>query len=127
LYDFAIPTARISPYSFTQQPGLNPTAMALNSSEKKQFKAIAHHLNPVIIVGEKGLSEGLISEVERALLDHELIKVKIAIADRDSRTQLTSELIDKTNAELVQTIGKIAVLLKRNPRPNPKLSNLLRH
>lgn len=100
--------------------------MTLSAAEKKQFRAIAHNLNPIIIIGDKGLSEGLYEELERALNDHELIKVKIAIGDRDDRTAITQELLAKTNAQLVQSIGKIAVILRRAAKPNPKLSNLIR-
>ena len=100
--------------------------MTLSASEKKQYRAIAHNLNPVIIIGDKGLTEGLMIELERALHDHELIKIKIAIGDRDARSKITEELTYRTGAELVQSIGKVAVLLKKNPKPHPKLSNLLR-
>ena len=100
--------------------------MSLSSADKKHYRAIAHNLNPVIIVGDKGLSEGLIDELKRALKDHELIKVKVAIGDRDARGLMINELVEKSGAELVQSIGKVAVLLKKNSKPNPKLSNLIR-
>ena len=101
--------------------------MTLSAADKKQYRAIAHNLNPVIIVGDKGLSETLMEELNRALSDHELIKVKVAIGDRDDRAQLIETLAKDSGAELVQTIGKIAILLRRNKKPNPKLSNLIRH
>ena len=101
--------------------------MTLSAADKKQYRAIAHNLNPIIIVGDKGLSESLIEELNRALHDHELIKVKIAHNDRDERQQLIDKLVEISGAMLVQSIGKVVVLLKRNPKPNPKLSNLLRH
>lgn len=100
--------------------------MKLTAADKKQYRAIAHNLNPVIIVGDKGLSDGLLDELNRALDDHELIKVKIASTERDVRAQLIEELCEKSKASLIQTIGKIAILLRKNPKPNPKLSNLLR-
>lgn len=100
--------------------------MTLTAAQKKQYRAIAHNLNPVIIVGDKGLTEALLEELDRALNDHELIKIKIAIGDRDDRAQLIEEVSRKSGAELVQSIGKIAVLLRKSKKPNPKLSNLLR-
>jgi len=100
--------------------------MALNAADKKQYRAIAHNLNPVIIIGDKGLTEGLMDELNRALHDHELIKIKIAIGDRDDRSKIVEDLVYRTGSELVQSIGKVAVLLKRNPKPSPKLSNLIR-
>jgi RNA-binding protein len=98
----------------------------LSAAEKKQLRAIAHNLNPVIIVGDKGLSEGLLEELDRALEQHELIKVKLSSNDRDFRAQATNELCEKSGAVLVQVIGKVAILLRRSKNPNPKLSNLLR-
>ena len=100
--------------------------MTLTAAQKKQYRAIAHSLSPVIIVGDKGLGEGLLQELNRALEDHELIKVKIALTDRDDRATVIEELCQKTGSTLVQTIGKIAIILRRADQPNPKLSNLLR-
>lgn len=100
--------------------------LKLSSAEKKQYRAIAHNLNPVIIVGDKGISEGLLEELSRALDQHELIKVKLSTNDRELRAQLIEELCAASSATLVQVIGKIAVMLRKNPNPNPKLSNLIR-
>lgn len=99
---------------------------ALSAAEKKQLRAIAHNLNPVIIVGDKGVSEGLLEELDRALEQHELIKVKFASNDREYRTEAMKELADKTKSTQVQIIGKIVVLLRRSKKPNAKLSNLIR-
>lgn len=98
--------------------------MSLSANQRREYRAIAHNLKPVIIVGDKGLSEGLQQELDRALNDHELIKVKIATPDRDVRKEAVDELCRLTGAELVQSIGKIAVILRRAKQPNPKLSNL---
>jgi RNA-binding protein len=101
--------------------------MSLSPEQRRAYRAIAHDLKPVIIVGDKGLSEGLQEELERALNDHELIKVKVASPDREARREIIEGLCRASGAELVQTIGKIAVLLRRARTPNPRLSNLLRH
>lgn len=101
--------------------------MSLSPEQRREFRAIAHNLKPVIIVGDKGLSEGLRDELERALNDHELIKIKVASQDREARQEAINALCESSGAELVQTIGKIAVILRRASKPNPKLSNLLRH
>ena len=100
--------------------------MTLTAAQKKQYRAIAHSLSPVIIVGDKGLGEGLLQELNRALEDHELIKIKIALNDRDDRAAMIDELCQQTKATLVQTIGKVAIILRNADQPNPKLSNLLR-
>ena len=99
--------------------------MSLSPEQRREYRAIAHNLKPVIIVGDKGLSEGLQEELERALNDHELIKIKVASTDREARQEAIQALCESSGAELVQTIGKIAVILRRARKPNPKLSNLL--
>jgi len=100
--------------------------MSLSSAQRREYRAIAHNLKPIIIIGDKGLSEGLMQELDRALDDHELIKVKVASNDREARAEIINELCSQSGAELVQTIGKIAIVMRRAKQPNPKLSNLSR-
>ena len=59
--------------------------MPLTQEQKKQYKSIGHHLKPVLIVADNGLTEGVLAEFERALNDHELIKIKVNILDREAR------------------------------------------
>jgi len=94
--------------------------------DKKQLRSIGHHLKPVVTVAGAGLSENLLLEVNRALDDHELIKVKIAVDDRQSRAELISQLCELQKADLIQSIGKMVLILRKNSRPNPKTSNLIR-
>ncbi|MDO6443218.1 MULTISPECIES: ribosome assembly RNA-binding protein YhbY [unclassified Marinobacter] len=100
--------------------------MSLSPEQRREYRAIAHHLKPVIIVGDKGLTENLQEELERALNDHELIKIKVASQDREARQEAIAALCEASGAQVVQTIGKIAVIMRRAKKPNPKLSNLLR-
>lgn len=100
--------------------------MSLTSEQKKRLRNVAHTLNPIVMVGGNGLSENVQLEVDRALEDHELIKVKFAVGDRDLKRQLIKELVGIVEAELVQEIGNIAVLYRPAENPNPKLSNLMR-
>lgn len=101
--------------------------MSLSADQKKRFRTIAHHLKPVVIVAEKGLSEGVLTELERALEDHELIKLKVNVAEREDKQLIIAEVVAQTGAALVQTIGKIAVLYRAAKKQNPKLSNLVRY
>jgi RNA-binding protein len=101
--------------------------MSLTNSVKRQYKSIGHHLNPIVIISENGLTEGVLQELERAINDHELIKIKIAINDRDDRAEIINETCSALQAEKVQTIGKMLILFRKNPKPNPKLSNLIRY
>jgi len=98
--------------------------MTLLSREKKSLRQIAHHLDAVVTIGDQGLTEGVTQETLRALKDHELIKVKLAGADKDARQTMANTLADSCNAEIVQSIGKIVVLYRENRRANPKLSNV---
>lgn len=93
---------------------------------KKQFRTIGHKLNPIVTIASNGLSPNVIAELNRALDDHELIKVKLAIAEREDRKELVGELIQLPNVELIQEIGKVVLLYRPNKKPNPKLSNILR-
>lgn len=101
--------------------------MSLDNDTRRELKRLAHHLEPVVTVGERGLGEGVLAELERALTDHELIKVKLAIADRDARAALRAELCAHSGAAEVAAIGKVVVLFKANPKAKPKLSNLQRN
>ncbi len=101
--------------------------MSFSPEQRREYRAIAHNLKPVIIIGDKGLTENLTQELDRALNDHELIKIKVASTDREVRQEIITELCKVSGAQLVQSIGKIAVILRRARKQNPKLSNLVRH
>lgn len=94
--------------------------------DKKQLKAIGHHLKPVVTVAGNGLSETVLNEINRALSDHELIKIRVSVDDRDERKVLIEKACIETKSEIVQVIGKIALIMRPNSRPNPKTSNLIR-
>ncbi len=87
----------------------------LNNAQKRQLKALAHHLQPIIIVGNKGLTAAVAAEVDNALAHHELIKMRINGADRDERQAMVTAIQAESGAELVQQIGHIAVLFRRSP------------
>lgn len=100
--------------------------MTLSTGDKKHLRQLGHQLNPVVTVAGKGLSDSVLAEADRALADHELIKVKFAVGDRELKQQLITELCGRTHAELVQTIGHIALVYRKADKPDPRLSNLLR-
>ena len=99
----------------------------MSASEKRVLRQIAHHLEVVVSIGDQGVSEGVAAEAERALTDHELIKVKVAVSDRQARAEAAQALADRCSAEIVQSIGKVVVLYRANPKANPKLSNISRY
>ena len=92
----------------------------------KQLRAIGHKLKPVVTIAGKGLTEGVISEVDRALTDHELIKVKLAVGSREARAEIAREVSAQSGAQIVQSIGNVILLLRRSATPDPRLSNLIK-
>ncbi len=100
--------------------------MELTSAYKQQLKAIGHKLKAIITVADKGLSENIEKEIERALEDHELIKIRLVVDDRKMRRELAHNMATQHNAQVVQRIGNIVLLFRRAKKPKPKLSNLMR-
>ena len=90
--------------------------VALTARERAHLKARAHALEPLVHVGTVGLSDAVVAEVDRALTAHELIKVRVAAADRDEREALCEALTARTEAASVQRVGKVLVLWR--PRPD---------
>ena len=97
----------------------------MDNKLKKKLRAIGHSLKPVVTVAGNGLSEGVRQELDRALDDHELIKVKL-VAERDERAQLVAALAEIPSLSVVQVIGGIALVYRPAREPNPALSNVLR-
>ncbi len=92
---------------------------------KKRLRAIGHQLKPVVTVAGNGLSEPVLKELERALDDHELIKVKV-VGDREERSEVIDAIGELNETEVVQVIGGIALVYRSAREPNPALSNILR-
>jgi len=91
----------------------------LSPSRRRELKARAHALDPVVLIGEVGLSPAVLAEIDRGLKSHELIKVRVNGADRLEREAILEEICRRTGAQPVQHIGKILVLFRENPEPFP--------
>lgn len=87
--------------------------MALSTKAKQALKAKAHALKPIILIGNQGHSAAVKKEINRALDDHELIKIRIQSQDRDLRRALFTEICADAQAELVQIIGNIGVIYRK--------------
>ena len=85
----------------------------LTAAERKALKARAHRLEPVVMIGGKGLTDEVVKEVDAALEAHELIKVRAAGLERDSREDALRALCERTGAESVQSIGKVFVMYRK--------------
>src|SRR5712691_3707369 len=92
-------------------PGLSPT-------RRRELKARAHALDPVVWIGGTGLSPAVLAEIDRALKSHELIKVRVPGADRPGGEAILEEICRRTGAQPVQHIGKILVLFRENTEPS---------
>jgi len=89
--------------------------LELDMVQRRQLAASAHHLNPVVMIGKDGLTENVISELDRNLLKHELIKVKVLEGDQEQRTALMEQICLALNAAPVRHIGKILIIYRINP------------
>ena len=101
--------------------------MPLTPTDRRALKARAHALDPVVIIGGQGLSPTVLKEIDVSLKGHELIKVKVAGEDRETRALMLREICAATGAEPVQSIGRMLVLYRENaetpskpPRPKRK-------
>lgn len=95
--------------------------MSLSASQKRYLRGLAHGLNPVVHVGNKGVTAPLVKEFGNALDQHELVKVKLAGDDRDARKEQIDALAEQAGAEVVQRIGHVACYFRRN-KDEPKIA-----
>ena len=91
----------------------------LSPSRRRELKARAHTLDPIVRIGGAGLSPTVLAEIDRGLKRHELIKIRVNGADRPGREAILEEICRRTGAHPVQHIGKVLVLFRENPEPSP--------
>ena len=87
--------------------------MKLSSAQLRHLRGMTHHINPVVMVGDKGLTENVMAELENALDHHELIKVKIR-SGRETRARQAAEIARACEAEIVHQIGQVSCYFRRN-------------
>ncbi len=95
--------------------------MILTKPQQKFLRSLGHDLKPVVMLGQHGMSENVMKEVEIALLRHELIKIKLAVGDRDLRDQLIEQIVSESHASVIQKVGNMLLIFRRNPQ-NPVIS-----
>lgn len=88
--------------------------MKISPTQKKSFRAKAHNLKPIIIIGSQGLTTAVQAEINNALDAHELLKIRVNALDREERKSMTEEICRIQQAELIQTIGHIIVIYRKN-------------
>ena len=100
--------------------------MTTSATDKKHLRRLGHNLKPVVTIATKGLTDTVNAEIDRALNDHELIKVKLAVGDRAAKKSVSEGVCATHGAALIQSIGHMLLIFRAAKKPNPKLSNLLR-
>lgn len=88
--------------------------MSLTRKQQKYLSRYTHKLKPVVMLGQNGLSENVLAEIEAALDHHELIKIKIRAGNRDTRDKLIEEICQKTGAENIQRTGNVLSIYRQN-------------
>lgn len=91
----------------------------LDTAQRKALKARAHALHPILQLGDKGLTDAVVAEIDRALAHHELIKVRAAPLNREEREVALASICERIDATPVQHIGKIFILYREKPQPEP--------
>jgi RNA-binding protein len=87
--------------------------MALSEKQKKHLRRLAHPMHPIVMLGNAGLTDGVVAELDRALADHELVKVSARVGDRDARNEALAALSSRTGSDLVQRVGHVGVFYRR--------------
>ena len=87
----------------------------LTPKKRSELRAEAHKLSPIVIIGDKGLTDEVLAEIDRSLKAHELIKVRAATDERDARDVWLETICEKLEAHPVQQIGKVFVIFRENP------------
>ncbi len=90
--------------------------MNITKTQQKFLRSKSHHLKPVLWIGQNGLTESVTTEIESALDHHELIKIKIRVGDRELKNKTVADLCQTTNATLIQSIGNIVSIYRRNDK-----------
>ncbi len=94
--------------------------MSLSEAQKRQLRKIGHTLKPTVIIGANGLTDAVCEEIDHTIDHHELIKIKVNAGDRDVRDEMIATLCERVGATLIQRVGHIALVFRRNPK-TPKV------
>jgi RNA-binding protein len=88
--------------------------MQLTEKQKKHLRGLAHGRDPIVLIGQSGLSTAITSELDTALGAHELVKVRARVGDREERDVILTTLASQTGSALVQRIGNVGVFYRRH-------------
>jgi RNA-binding protein len=94
--------------------------VTISGKQRRQLRALAHHLEPLVQIGQKGLTDEIYAAVDRALTDHELVKVRIGEGAELDRREVGPALAAKLDAHDVGVIGRVVIVYRRHPE-HPKI------
>jgi len=92
----------------------------MTGKQRRQLRALAHALKPVVVVGQRGLSDAVVSQIDGALTTHELIKIKVSAESPDEREPTAEQLQRRLGCEVAGVIGRVLILYRAHPE-NPKI------
>ncbi len=98
--------------------------MTLNKKQIQHLKGVAHPLKPVVLLGNNGLTEAVVAEIDFALNHHELIKVKIPTDDRENKALIVEAICRETNSTKIQVIGKTLVIYRQSEENKIRIPKL---
>lgn len=95
--------------------------MAVNDKQKRYLRGLAHPLKPVVMIGNKGLTDTVLAEIDNALERHELIKVRVSGLEKADRTTICDDIALKTSSNLIMMIGHIGGFYRPAKEPTIQL------
>lgn len=94
--------------------------MSLSSRQIRHLRGLAHSLKAILAIGNNGLTDSVVDEIDSTMSRHELLKVRVSASDREERDEMIAEIAERTGSELVQRVGHVATFYRRNP-DKPKI------
>ena len=88
------------------------STMKLTNNQKKHLRKLAHNLRPIVMVGQQGLSDAVLDELESTMIKHELLKIKIRVNNREEKQKIVDEILNFSKAALVQVIGGVLIIYR---------------
>lgn len=101
------------------------TELKIDRDERIRLRAESHDLNPTVLLGQNGLTEAVVKEIEKALNSHGLVKIRIPGDDRDERAEIVQKILDDTNSARIQTIGKTVTIWRPMPKEEEPIQETL--
>lgn len=90
--------------------------MSLTDKQRRHLRSLGHGLKPVVLIGDKGLTEAVVREFDQSLEHHELMKIRVKVGDRDDRDRIIQAICERSGAELIQRVGNIALMYRPRAR-----------